>query len=152
MGQEMAGLQELMANHHRDCDDDFARIEQAVATSDWVTTARVLATFVDAMERHLGAEEQVLFPAFESATGMTMGPTRVMRMEHAQMRSLFEEMRDAVLAQDADGVRGQAETLLIMMQQHNLKEENVLYPMCDQHLQSQVDELCAQLTAAIGRA
>ena len=28
----------------------------------------------------------------------------------------------------------QAESLLIMMQQHNMKEENVLYPMCDQHL------------------
>jgi hypothetical protein len=29
--------------------------------------------------------------------------------------------------------------LLIMMQQHNLKEENILYPMCDQALAGDAD-------------
>ena len=36
-------------------------------------------------------------------------------------------------------------TVGFMMQQHNMKEENVLYPMCDQHLTEQAAPLLAQL-------
>jgi hemerythrin-like domain-containing protein len=36
-----------------------------------------------------------------------------------------------------------------MMQQHNLKEENVLYPMCDQHLADQLDALLPELQRQI---
>ena len=32
-----------------------------------------------------------------------------------------------------------------MMQQHNLKEENVLYPLCDQHLSDQASTLLPRL-------
>ncbi len=48
-----------------------------------------------------------------------------------------------------DDYLGYAETLLIMMQQHNLKEENVLYPMCDQHLSSRSTELLALLESGL---
>ena len=65
---------------------------------------------------------------------MRMGPTQVMRNEHAQMRELIGASRAALEARDAEDYSGYAETLLIMMQQHNMKEENVLYPMCDQQL------------------
>lgn len=147
----MNGIWNVMAHDHKACDDEFARVEQASAAGDWGATANALEAFVAAMERHLGVEEQVLFPAFEQATGMTMGPTRVMRMEHAQMRGLFDEMRAATAAKDAEGLRGQAETLLIMMQQHNLKEENVLYPMCEEQLAGEAATLGEQLAAAVRR-
>ena len=42
-----------------------------------------------------------------------------------------------------------ADTLLIMMQQHNMKEENILYPMCDQHLAGETPELLARLEAEL---
>lgn len=147
----MSDIQQLMAHDHRACDDAFARIEQALAKEDWPQVSARLGVFCDDMERHLGVEEQVLFPAFEEVSGMTMGPTRVMRMEHEQMRSLFEALREAVAARDADALRGEAETLLIMMQQHNLKEENVLYPMCDQHLAAESAVLCGTLAEVLQR-
>ena len=148
----MDTIVELMADDHRTCDEEFARIEQAVKAGDWSGAARALKLFRDAMERHLGAEETVLFPAFEAATGMTMGPTRVMRMEHIQMRSLMDDLISAIEGSDTASFRGQAETLLILMQQHNLKEENMLYPMCDQHLADQSSNLCARLDEAVRRA
>ena len=37
---------------------------------------------------HIVWEEQVLFPIFEAQTGITEGPTRVMRMEHERIKSL----------------------------------------------------------------
>ena len=59
-----------------------------------------------------------------------------MRGEHRQMRQLLEQMRGGLAARDGDAFDGGAETLLILMQQHNMKEENILYPMCDSALDS----------------
>ena len=120
--------------HHKHCDDIFAGAEEACADGDWVAGAAAFGRFRSELESHFASEEELLFPAFEHATGMTAGPTAVMRGEHEQMRALLGQMADAVAAHDADTFGGAAETLLILMQQHNMKEENILYPMCDQAL------------------
>jgi hemerythrin-like domain-containing protein len=130
-----------MSHDHRACDEVFARIENAAADGDWEEAACALQAFHDALEAHLSAEENTLFPRFEAATGMTEGPTRMMRMEHVEMRRGVESMRLAIARRDYDDLSGEAETLLILMQQHNMKEENILYPMCDVRLADQVDTL-----------
>jgi hemerythrin-like domain-containing protein len=147
----MDGIRELMAADHRQCDDGFVAVERRVAGAQWLEADAEFAQFRRAMLRHFDAEEAILFPAFEARTGMTMGPTQVMRGEHAQMRELLDAAGAALDARDADDYSGNAETLLIMMQQHNMKEENVLYPMSDQHLASQLDELLEQLKNGIAK-
>ena len=52
-------------------------------------------------------------------------------MEHGQMRELTQSLLKAITEKDQDGFLGDAETLLILMQQHNMKEETMLYPMID---------------------
>jgi iron-sulfur cluster repair protein YtfE (RIC family) len=42
---------------------------------------------------------------------------------------------------DRDEILEVGETLLILMQQHNMKEEGILYPMVDQHLAPYREEL-----------
>lgn len=76
----------------------------------------------------------MLFPAFEERTGQTMGPTQMMRSEHLQMRQLFAEMATALEQRSKDQCLGLADTLMMIMQQHNMKEEQVLYPMTEQVL------------------
>ena len=127
-------IREFMSKDHKDCDMLFAKAENAASTGDWETAGQACNEFIQAMNRHLGLEEQGLFPAFEEATGILTGPTEMMRMEHDQMRSLFVEMSDALEKQHSDDYLGAAETLLIMMQQHNMKEEQILYSMMDQRL------------------
>jgi hemerythrin-like domain-containing protein len=83
---------------------------------------------------------------------MSMGPTEVMRMEHAQMRSMLDDAVDALKSGNVDDYLGQAETLLIMMQQHNMKEENMLYPMCDQHLLAESPALIQRLETELSEA
>ena len=141
-----------MADDHRQCDDYFVAIEQAVHKGEWDSARAAFVHFRDAVLRHLDVEETVLFPAFEERTGMRMGPTQVMRGEHAQMRELIEAAEAALVGHDADEYSGNAETLLILTQQHNMKEENILYPMCDQHLGPQLDALLPQLERGIGTA
>jgi hemerythrin-like domain-containing protein len=97
------------------------------------------------MERHFAVEEETLFPAFETHTGMSAGPTEVMRMEHAEMRELFERLAAAATARDADEFLGLAETLNLMMQQHNMKEEQVLYALMDESLGGEAESLLAAL-------
>jgi iron-sulfur cluster repair protein YtfE (RIC family) len=148
-GFSMHNIRDFMAGDHRRCDDVFASVEQEVAAGAWDRARAAFALFHNAVLQHFSAEETLLFPAFEEKTGMSMGPTQVMRGEHVQMRELMAAAHDALQANNADDYSGNAETLLIMMQQHNMKEENVLYPMCDQHLIDRVDALVPQLQAKI---
>lgn len=124
-------FQETLAAQHRACDAEFAKIEQAAHRRDWVAAANAAQAFIDDTELHFDYEEQTLFPAIEMATPMATGPTSVMRSEHAQMRELFDELQDAIGRHDASALADAADTLLLVMQQHNVKEENVLYPMAD---------------------
>lgn len=140
----MASIENFMAQDHKACDDRFARAEAAVGSGDWATAASEFDAFRKAMERHFEMEENVLFCAFEDRTGMAGGPTMVMREEHEQMRGVLAALGDAVGAQDADEYLGQAETLNVLMQQHNIKEEQVLYRMMDEHLAAEADALLAR--------
>ena len=142
-------IRDSMAGDHRHCDEFFTDAEKAVATQAWDEALSSFEQFQKATLQHFATEEELLFPAFEEKTGMRMGPTQVMRGEHIQMRELMQAARSALVAKDADDFSGYGETLLIMMQQHNTKEENVLYPMCDQQLSAQLTDLLPQLKARI---
>jgi hemerythrin-like domain-containing protein len=141
----MSTIRSFMTDDHRRCDDLFADAEQAVARKNPAAAKAAFDHFRIATLAHFAAEEQTLFPTFEAKTGMTMGPTQVMRMEHTQMRALMDDAATALARGDADDYLGLTETLLIMMQQHNMKEENILYPMCDQQLAAETPELLARL-------
>jgi hemerythrin-like domain-containing protein len=130
----MTTITEYMGGDHRRCDELFAAAERLVAAGEWGAATEAYTKFHDAIEHHFGMEEDELFPAFEEAMGSTMGPTQVMRMEHGQMRSLFERMRNALTAKDTEEYLGASDTLLILMQQHNMKEEQMLYPMSERAL------------------
>lgn len=127
-------ISEFMTQDHKQCDLLFINAEQAASDENWDEANQALARFIQAMDRHFGLEEQEIFPAFETETGMMTGPTEMMRMEHEQMRGLFAEMQYALEQNDSDDYLGIAETLLILMQQHNIKEEQILYTMMDELL------------------
>jgi iron-sulfur cluster repair protein YtfE (RIC family) len=148
----MSTLTEPLRDHHKHCDELFVAAETAVVDKDWNTAAQLLPDFLTEMETHFRTEEETLFPAFETATGMTMGPTRMMRLEHAQMRELFGQMNAALTNRNACDFAGVAETLLLLMQQHNMKEENILYPMCDRGLDAQSGKIEPMLRERLGAA
>ncbi len=127
----MSAIFSYMSAGHRDCDTFYADAESAVAEQKWPEANQQWTLFTTALLHHLRQEEELLFPAFEQATGNTNGPTAVMRMEHEQMRALVDAMSAAMASQDDEHYLGLAETLMILMQQHNMKEEQMLYPMSD---------------------
>lgn len=148
----MTSIRNFMADDHRHCDDLFAEAEQAIGQKNLEAAKAAFVHFQQAILAHFATEEKTLFPAFEEKTGMSMGPTQVMRMEHVQMRLLMDDAANALQSGSVDDYFGQAETLLVMMQQHNMKEENMLYPMCDQHLSAELPELLSRLESELSEA
>ena len=141
----MSTITEYMTGEHRHCDELLAALEVAVNDDDWDKAARLTADFLQTIEHHLTMEETVLFPAFEQKTGMVGGPTMIMREEHKQMRDLFLQLQWALDGKSGGEFLDTTETLLILMQQHNMKEEGILYPMSDQHLGAEAQQVLARM-------
>lgn len=147
MSDSTSSPSEFFAHDHRRCDSIWVEVEAAAEKGVAEDIATIWRRFDIAMRRHLDMEEKVLFPAFEDSTGMTQGPTSVMRSEHAQMRGLLDQMEAASLAADSDELVDLGDTLLMLIQQHNQKEEQMLYPMCDRALSAEWEQIEKKLAA-----
>ena len=127
-------ISNYLTHEHRGCDTLFAEAEKLAASGDWDAAEKSFLEFANETLKHFKKEEEELFPAFEAKTGSTEGPTQVMRFEHEQVRGLIGKMADAVEKQDRDAYLSLAESMMILLQQHNMKEEQMLYAMCDRVL------------------
>lgn len=143
----MENISSTLGREHRHCDDLLAATENAVQRGDWRAARQHFDDFVRHLRDHLGKEEEVLFPAIERKTGSSQGPTQVMRMEHEDMRGQLHSMAEDLDRKDGGHFLGLAETLLLLIQQHNLKEEGILYPLADQALADELEEVLARLAA-----
>jgi iron-sulfur cluster repair protein YtfE (RIC family) len=86
--------------------------------------------------RHIHIEDDILFPAFEERTGMRdTGPTAVMRAEHVEIKNAVDEMLLAARAEELETLERWHANLLGVLVEHNMKEEQILYPGTD-HLLS----------------
>ncbi len=140
----MSTIQEYMTQHHKNCDDLLVDAEGALANADWTAFGEAWNKFVQETLHHFTLEEEILFPEFERQTGMTSGPTMVMRHEHSQVRALFEQMQQISQEKLTERAMGIIESTMLLIQQHNMKEEQMLYPMTDNHL-TNVKELVSKM-------
>jgi len=120
-----------MRDEHRNCDELFATAEKAVIDGDFKEAEKEFLLFANETLKHFKKEEESLFPTFEEISGSTEGPTRVMIFEHEQVRGLMGKMADSIEKKDSDAYLSLAESMMILLQQHNMKEEQMLYTMCD---------------------
>ena len=120
-----------MRNEHRDCDEMFASAEKAVIDGDFEQAEKEFLIFANETLKHFKKEEDSLFPTFEEISGSVEGPTRIMKFEHEQVRGLIGKMAEAIENKNMDAYLSLAESMMILLQQHNMKEEQMLYAMCD---------------------
>ncbi|MBI2893739.1 MAG: DUF2249 domain-containing protein [Deltaproteobacteria bacterium] len=118
---------------HRRLDAIAADVDRLSGEGALAEAGGRFAEFACGLDRHIVAEEQILFPAFERMTGMTMGgPTAVMRSEHVEIRGLMARIAGAIHVGDGAGAQGALQQLGQVLGMHNVKEEQILYPMTDQ--------------------
>ncbi len=131
----MATASEFLSDDHHACDALWAEVEQAADGGNLPETRTRFGAFDAAMRHHFAFEEQQLFVALDAATGMHgVGPTAVMRAEHEQMRRVLHTMAGALAGGDTQSVLDHGDTLLMLVQQHNMKEEHIVYPLADARL------------------
>ncbi|MGH0032578.1 MAG: hemerythrin domain-containing protein [Myxococcota bacterium] len=125
----MTGL--LGADHER-LDAILADAKRLLVAGEPAAARQRFEVFRQQLERHIEAEEQVLFPAFEDLAGSTAGgPTSVMRAEHSELRKLMADVAGALEDGAPDGLTTPLAALTARIYAHNGKEERILYPMTD---------------------
>ena len=141
-----AGLASFFTQDHRDCDARWAKVEELLDSPEAGGAGEAWQEFDEGMRRHLAMEEDILFPAFDARSGMGGGgPTAMMRMEHQQMRALLDQIGAAMEAGEREDALDLGDTLLMLIQQHNVKEEGMLYPMAENLLSGEWAALAGQL-------
>ena len=142
------GLAEALAWDHDRLDELEGRAFRLFAAGDAADAGATWADFVFGLRRHIRFEEEILFPVFEEKTGFPSahGPTGVMRVEHREIERLIEAIGRA-FAGEGDARRPRAD-LHGLLGEHNLKEENVVYPGTDAGLDlEERDALVARIQA-----
>ncbi|WP_447974658.1 hemerythrin domain-containing protein [Nitrospira sp. Kam-Ns4a] len=117
--QDHDRLDALLTTFHKLKRTDFARATER------------FREFKLGLQRHIVWEEALLFPLWEERSGITDGPTAVMRMEHRRIGAALEALHHKVKIGDPD-CDAEERALLALLEAHNLKEERVLYPAIDQ--------------------
>lgn len=126
-------VSDYLESDHRRLDAIATAVDKLSGDGAHEQAGERFAEFACGLDRHIVAEEQILFPAFERMTGMTMGgPTAVMRSEHVEIRGLMAQVTGAIQVRDAGGTQSALRRLGEVLGIHNMKEEQILYPMTDQ--------------------
>jgi iron-sulfur cluster repair protein YtfE (RIC family) len=123
----------LLSLDHRRLDAILAAAKQSLRVGDVARGLARFSEFRDGLERHIAAEEEVLFPVFDALTGATGGgPTHVMRVEHSEIRRLMAEVAFELERGGDQGHTTPLPALTARIYAHNGKEERILYPAIDQ--------------------
>lgn len=89
-----------------------------------------LAAALEALRRHIYLEEVFVFPPIREV-GLVM-PIFVMLREHGELWQTMDALSDLLTAgTDTEGLRGTCRRLLGQLEQHNSKEEPVIYPQAN---------------------
>ncbi|QOG11932.1 hemerythrin domain-containing protein [Arcobacter sp. FWKO B] len=129
-------INSFMTNEHRKCDDVFAELESAIDSGNFQASKELFEKFHNDMLKHFRQEETVMFAEFNSCSGGGCNPTSVMLAEHDQMRVTMDQIKTALDNSDKNRALGLSENLLFIMQQHNMKEEQIMYNLADNTLNS----------------
>jgi len=139
-------IKEYMSHNHKECDELLAELENEVESGNWDKVTKLNDAFRNETLKHFDMEENFLFALFdERASTGGCGPTQVMKMEHDQARTIFPKIDESIEQKDSDRFFGLSESLMILIQQHNSKEEQMLYTMIQNMLNSENDTIVEKL-------
>ena len=117
--------------HDHDELDDFLKQFQSLKSKEYTRARAYFRKFKFGLQRHILWEEEILFPVFESKTGMKdSGPTAVMRQEHVLIKEALEALHLKVQKNNPDSDTEEKD-LIDLLISHNYKEENIIYPAID---------------------
>ncbi len=148
----MSGIGPYLQGDHRYCESLFALIEPLATDGQWSQAEQARCAFASSLEHHLQREERVLFPAIEEAQGGPVGLIAEAHVEHARMRDWLRQLEAAISVRDLNKLSTAAQELRTALEQHNVKEESVLYPLAEQMLDDRAGDLLQTMEGQRGVA
>jgi regulator of cell morphogenesis and NO signaling len=104
-----------------------------LSAKDRAATSEVVLALKKGVERHIGWEEQILFPIFEQRLRVKeYGPTAVMHKEHCRIKEIVEHMHACAVA--GKDFETHLLELVDTLNAHTAKEEEALYPWIDNRM------------------
>jgi len=123
--KETIRLQDLLESDHDRLDDLFDAYRQAI-DEDEERAGELLNQFTSELRHHINWEDEKLFPPYEQRVNR-LGITRSFRVDHREILRIIETIRQRW----SEGYRDHAWNegrLRSILDRHNEKEENQLYP------------------------
>lgn len=135
----MSSIDQVMQHDHKRLDMLLESCAKAAQEGRWQDSAELLERFRHGIVNgHMVVEETTLFPAFEAQEGGDDHPlTALLRKGHQDLRVFFEEMAEAISAEDVEEFTGLLSTVQTILKQHDAKEETELYPFLSTALSDQ---------------
>ncbi|MGM0878138.1 MAG: hemerythrin domain-containing protein [Bacillota bacterium] len=126
-------------------------IEKSDPTTEWksqmLTLRQKVIQFANNLDLHSEKEEGVLFPLMANYIGREAGPIAVMEYEHEQAKinlkkflDLTSNLKNTVNYNEAKEMAGVVILAYLILSEHFMKEENVLFPMAESILSIQEKE------------
>lgn len=128
-------VQDVLEHDHHELDAAFALFFAGLGRGEWLSEPLVRAS--EGLRHHIFVEEESLFPILREA-GL-IGPVFVMLREHGEIWQALDQIEacaggDFARAQAAFGV------MRSVLEPHNSKEEQILYPASGQVLDAAATE------------
>lgn len=124
-------IKTIMTEDHRKCDEPFGTIEELAGKGKFDEMVPLFKAWKQKNLNHFALEETILFPETEKGIGHRLPPVAVMLAEHTQIIKILDDMEKAMEKKDKNEFLGLADTCMIMIQQHNMKEEQILYSIVE---------------------
>ncbi|MCI0607007.1 hemerythrin domain-containing protein [bacterium] len=128
--QETLTISKYYEEDHYRLDGLFKSFQERKRT-DFSRAREYFDQFKFGLRRHSAWEEEILFPFFEKKIGEAFSqPVYVMRLEHRQIGKFLELIHNRLWEGDPNTDKEERE-LLVFLEKHNIKEEQILYPAID---------------------
>lgn len=135
----MNAITDFMEKDHAHLHEIFKKF-QVVRKEEGKKARELFGEFKTGLQRHIVWEEEILFPIFEERAGMyDSGPSAVMRIEHRQIKGFLEDIHDQLQKEKPQTEELETE-LFALLEAHNRKEEQILYPWIDNYINEQERE------------
>ncbi|WP_332696082.1 hemerythrin domain-containing protein [Halalkalibacter lacteus] len=126
-------------------------IGKSRVTTEWKTQLLELREkviqFTNHLEPHSEMEEGILFPLMANYIGRDIGPIAVMEYEHDQAKSnlntfldMTSTVKDNLTRLEAEKIAVFVSNAYLILSEHFMKEETVLFPLAEQTLSTEEKE------------
>lgn len=120
---------EVLAHDHQAIDGDFEKFREGLDHGEWLDESFRRAA--EALRHHIYVEEESLFPILR--VGGLVAPVFVMLREHAEIWQALDAI-EAEAGRDTGRTLYAMASLVSVLEPHNSKEEQILYPASGQVL------------------